>query len=150
MAVSFSADEGIGVVTLDRPPANSYDLSFIEELAEAVGRGCASDDAVKVVVVRSASEQFFSAGADVKAFNENTVEANMEMIRVSHETLSSIATIPKVFIAEINAHALGGRPRDRARLRPALRGGGRLPTGHARGDARGAAGQRRHPAAARA
>jgi enoyl-CoA hydratase/carnithine racemase len=59
-------------------------------------------------VVRSASERFFSAGADVKAFNENSVEANMEMIRVSHETLSSIATIPKVFIAEINAHALGG------------------------------------------
>ena len=63
---------------------------------------------MKVVVVRSASERFFSAGADVKAFNENSVEANMEMIRVSHETLSSIATIPKLFIAEINAHALGG------------------------------------------
>jgi len=63
---------------------------------------------VKVVVLRSASERFFSAGADVKAFNENTVEANMEMIRLSHETLSSIATIPKIFIAEINAHALGG------------------------------------------
>ncbi len=107
MAVSFSADGSIGVVTLDKPPANSYDLPFIEELAEAV-REAADDDEVKVVVVRSASEKFFSAGADVKAFNENSVEANMEMIRVSHETLSSIATIPKVFIAEINAHALGG------------------------------------------
>jgi enoyl-CoA hydratase/carnithine racemase len=107
MAVSFSADEGIGVITLDKPPANSYDLAFIEELAEAV-RTAASDDDVKVVVLRSASEKFFSAGADVKAFNENTVEANMEMIRLSHETLSSIATIPKVFVAEINAHALGG------------------------------------------
>jgi enoyl-CoA hydratase/carnithine racemase len=107
MAVSFSADEGIGVVTLDRPPANSYELAFIQELADSV-EAAASDDAVKVVVVRSASERFFSAGADVKAFNENTVEANMEMIRVSHETLSSIATIPKLFIAEINAHALGG------------------------------------------
>jgi enoyl-CoA hydratase/carnithine racemase len=107
MAVSFSADEGIGVITLDRPPANSYDLAFIEELAEAV-REAADDDAVKAVVVCSASEKFFSAGADVKAFNENTVAANMEMIRVSHETLSSIARIPKVFIAEINAHALGG------------------------------------------
>jgi enoyl-CoA hydratase/carnithine racemase len=107
MAVSFSADEGIGQITLDKPPANSYDLAFMEELAEAV-REAAADDAVKVVVVRSASEKFFSAGADVKAFNENTVEANMEMIRVSHESLSSIAAIPKIFIAEINAHALGG------------------------------------------
>jgi enoyl-CoA hydratase/carnithine racemase len=107
MAVSFSADGGIGVVTLDKPPANSYDLAFIEELAGAV-QAAAADDTVKVVVLRSASEKFFSAGADVKAFNESTVEANMEMIRTSHATLSSIAAIPKVFIAEINAHALGG------------------------------------------
>jgi enoyl-CoA hydratase/carnithine racemase len=107
MAASLSVDNRVGVVTLDKPPANSYDLDFIEELAEAV-QSAASDDAVDVVVVRSASEKFFSAGADVKAFNENTVEANMEMIRLSHETLSSIAGIPKVFIAEINAHALGG------------------------------------------
>jgi enoyl-CoA hydratase/carnithine racemase len=107
MGVSFASDGGVGVITLDRPPANSYDLAFIEELAGAV-RQAADDGEVKVVVLRSDSEKFFSAGADVKAFNENTVEANMEMIRVSHETLSSIAAIPKVFIAEINAHALGG------------------------------------------
>jgi enoyl-CoA hydratase/carnithine racemase len=107
MAVSFSVDDAVGVITLDKPPANSYDLAFIQELAAAV-QDAATDDAVKVVVLRSASEKFFSAGADVTAFNENTVEANMEMIRASHETLSSIATIPKVFIAEINAHALGG------------------------------------------
>lgn len=107
MAVLFSSDNGIGVVTLDKPPANSYDLAFIVELAEAV-RGAAEDDEVKVVVIRSGSERFFSAGADVKAFNESSVETNMELIRLSHETLSSIATIPKIFIAEINAHALGG------------------------------------------
>jgi enoyl-CoA hydratase/carnithine racemase len=107
MAVSFLSDDGIGVITLDRPPANSYDLSFIEELAAAVDQA-ADDVEVKVVVLRSALEKFFSAGADVRAFSENTVEANMEMIRASHETLSSIATIPKIFIAEINAHALGG------------------------------------------
>ena len=107
MAVTFSTDGGIGTITLDKPPANSYDVVFIEELGDAV-RAAADDDGVKVVALRSASERFFSAGADVKAFNENTVEANMEMIRLSHETLSSIATIPKIFIAEINAHALGG------------------------------------------
>jgi enoyl-CoA hydratase/carnithine racemase len=107
MAVSFSADDGIGVITLDKPPANSYDLAFIEELAAAIEEA-AGDDDVKVVVLRSASEKFFSAGADVKAFNENTVEANMKMIRAAHEALASIATIPKIFIAEINAHALGG------------------------------------------
>jgi enoyl-CoA hydratase/carnithine racemase len=107
MAVSFSADAGIGTITLDKPPANSYDLEYIQELGAAV-REAAGDDAVKAVLVRSASEKFFCAGADIKAFQAGPHERNMEMIRTSHETLASIARIPKIFIAEINGHALGG------------------------------------------
>jgi enoyl-CoA hydratase/carnithine racemase len=107
MAVSLSADAGIGTITLDKPPANSYDLEYVRELGEAVEEA-ASDDEVKVVIVRSASERFFCAGADIKAFQAGPHERNMEMIETSHRTLSSIARIPKVFIAEINGHALGG------------------------------------------
>jgi enoyl-CoA hydratase/carnithine racemase len=107
MAVSLSADSGIGTITLDKPPANSYDLEYVQELGEAV-HAAAADDDVKVVILRSASDKFFSAGADIKAFQAGPHERNMEMIEASHETLSSIALIPKVFIAEINGHALGG------------------------------------------
>jgi enoyl-CoA hydratase/carnithine racemase len=106
-AVSFSNDGGIGTITLDKPPANSYDLDYVRELGEAVTEA-ADDEDVKVVVLRSASEKFFSAGADIKAFQAGPHERNMEMIETSHRTLSSIARIPKVFIAEINGHALGG------------------------------------------
>jgi enoyl-CoA hydratase/carnithine racemase len=107
MAVEFAADGAIGTVTLDKPPANSYDIDYIRELGAAVDDAASNDD-VKVVLLRSASEKFFSAGADVKAFNENSVDENMAMIELSHQTLASIASIPKVFIAEINGHALGG------------------------------------------
>jgi enoyl-CoA hydratase/carnithine racemase len=107
MAVTFSADAGIGTITLDKPPANSYDLEYVQELGEAV-QAAAADDEVKVVILRSASEKFFSAGADVKAFQAGPHERNMAMIETSHRTLSSIARIPKIFIAEINGHALGG------------------------------------------
>jgi len=107
MAVSFSADAGIGTITLDKPPANSYDLEYVQELGEAV-QAAAADDEVKVVILQSASEKFFSAGADVKAFQAGPHERNMAMIETSHRTLSSIARIPKIFIAEINGHALGG------------------------------------------
>jgi enoyl-CoA hydratase/carnithine racemase len=107
MAVSFSADAGIGTITLDKPPANSYDLDYVQELGVAVQRA-ADDDAVKVVLLRSASEKFFCAGADIKAFQAGPHERNMEMIESSHRTLASIARIPKIFIAEINGHALGG------------------------------------------
>jgi enoyl-CoA hydratase/carnithine racemase len=107
MAVSLSVDAGIGTITLDKHPANSYDLEYVQELGEAV-EAAAADGEVSVVVLRSASEKFFSAGADIKAFQAGPHERNMAMIETSHRTLSSIAQIPKIFIAEINGHALGG------------------------------------------
>ena len=107
MAVEYSRQDGVGYITLDKPPANSYDLSFMEELAGCV-RSAAEDDGAGAVILRSASERFFSAGADIKAFDANTVEENMAMIRRAHEGLSEIARTPKVFIAQIGATALGG------------------------------------------
>ena len=107
MAVEYVREGNIGYITLDKPPANSYDLAFMEEL-----RGCVSsaadDDGAGAVILRSASERFFSAGADIKAFNANGVEENMAMIRRAHEALSEMARTPKVFIAQIGATALGG------------------------------------------
>jgi enoyl-CoA hydratase/carnithine racemase len=58
--------------------------------------------------VRSASEKFFCAGADIKAFAANGVDANMDMIRLAHEALASIARAPKLFVACVAGHALGG------------------------------------------
>jgi enoyl-CoA hydratase/carnithine racemase len=107
MAVSLSTDAGIGTVLLDKPPANSYDLEYVQELGAAVEEA-AGDDDVKVVLLRSASEKFFCAGADIKAFLAGPHERNMEMIETSHRTLSSIAQIPKIFVAELNGHTLGG------------------------------------------
>ena len=52
MAVSYHAEEPIGFITLDKPPANSYDRGFMEELGGAIVQA-ADDEAAKVVVVRS-------------------------------------------------------------------------------------------------
>src|SRR4051795_4881814 len=107
MAVTFSAEAAVGYVTLDKPPANSYDKAFMDELG-AVVDAAAADDAVKAVIVRSASKRFFSAGADIKAFLANEKAANMAMIERGHEVLAQIARVPKIFIAQIEGHALGG------------------------------------------
>jgi enoyl-CoA hydratase/carnithine racemase len=107
VAVDFAADGAIGYVTLDKPPANSYDKAFMEELSAAVD-AAAADSAVKAVIVRSASKRFFCAGADIKAFLANDTAGNMAMIELGHDVLARIATIPKVFIAQIEGHALGG------------------------------------------
>lgn len=106
MAVTFDQDESVGTITLDNPPANSYDIEFMRELRSAIG--AAEDSPARVVIVRSASEKFFSAGADVKRFLANDVAANMEMINLAHEALGNIARSGKMFVAYIAGHALGG------------------------------------------
>jgi enoyl-CoA hydratase/carnithine racemase len=107
MAVELSPEGAVGYIVLDKPPANSYDKAFMDELGEAV-EAAAIDEAIKVVVVRSASKRFFSAGADIKAFLANDTAGNMAMIERGHAVLAAIARVPKIFIAQIEGHALGG------------------------------------------
>lgn len=107
MAVNYENDNGVGYITLDKPPANSYDYSFMEELGQSI-ESAANDSEAGAVILRSASEKFFSAGADIKAFAANSSSDNMKMIELAHENLAYIAEIPKVFIAQVHANALGG------------------------------------------
>jgi enoyl-CoA hydratase/carnithine racemase len=106
MAVTFTADGSLGFITLDSPPANSYDLAFMTEFSDAVDEAIGGD--TRVVIVQSANPKFFSAGADIKRFTEGDVGANMEMIRVSQAAFRRMAGAKQVFIASIAGHALGG------------------------------------------
>jgi enoyl-CoA hydratase/carnithine racemase len=106
MAVTFSSEGSVGFITLDHPPANSYDLAFMTEFSEAVDQAVVG--ATRVVIVRSGNPKYFSAGADIKKFLEGDVEANMEMIRVSQTAFRRMAAAPQVFIAFLAGHALGG------------------------------------------
>jgi enoyl-CoA hydratase/carnithine racemase len=106
MAVTFTTEGPLGFITLDHPPANSYDLAFMTEYSQAVDEALAGS--TPVVIVQSANPKFFSAGADIKRFLEGDVEANMEMIRVSQSAFRRMAAAPRVFIAYLSGHALGG------------------------------------------
>ncbi len=106
MAVAFEHDGGVGTITLDNPPANSYDLAVMSEFSEAVDQAVLSG--VRAVIVRSASPKFFSAGADVKKFLDGDVDSNMEMIRTSQGAFRRMAAATQIFVAHINGHALGG------------------------------------------
>ena len=105
--VTFSKDGVVAYITLDRPPVNSYEINFMRDLNAAIDAANA-DNEVKAVIMRSASKKFFSAGADIKAFMKNDTAGNMEMIHFGHATLDKMAASPKIFIAAINGHALGG------------------------------------------
>jgi len=107
MAVWSTTEGALGFITLDNPPANSYDLSVMMEFSTAVDAAIAAPD-VHVIVIRSANQKFFSAGADVKKFLDGDVDANMEMIRVSQAAFRRMAAAPQLFVAFLSGHALGG------------------------------------------
>jgi enoyl-CoA hydratase/carnithine racemase len=106
MAVTAEVEDRVGWITLDRPPANSYDAAFLEELDRCVGEVAEAEAAV--AVIRSASVEFFSAGADVKAFLERSAEENLGMCRRAHRVLGRFADESPLFVAAIAGHALGG------------------------------------------
>ena len=105
--VTFSKSEAVGYITLNRPPANSYEIGFMRDLEAAI-EAANNDAEVKAVILKSASEKFFSGGADIKAFLANTTAANLDMIRTAHQALDKMAASGKIFIAAINGHAMGG------------------------------------------
>ena len=106
MPVTFSLEGAVGTITLDNPPANSYDLAVMQEFSAAVDEAIGSG--ARAVIVRSASPKFFSAGADVKKFLDGDVDANMAMIRTSQAAFARMAAASQVFLAHLNGHALGG------------------------------------------
>jgi len=105
--VTLTNESGIGLITLNRPPVNAYHDQVMRELGAAVDAARA-DEEVKVVIVRSALDNFFSAGADVEFFRKSSLNEKASLIAFAHETLSKMERTPKVFLAALNGHALGG------------------------------------------
>ncbi len=104
--VRLDVDDGVGVVRLDRPPANAIDLQMGLELQDAIGEASDRDDVGAVVIW--GGEHIFAAGADIKAM----VEWGPDDVRPSVEALGGACDLleqcPKIAIAAVNGYALGG------------------------------------------
>jgi enoyl-CoA hydratase/carnithine racemase len=107
MPVRLEKQGGVGVLVLDRPPANAYDYAFLRSFASAVD-DLRADEEIRAVVVTSASEKFFSAGADVSAFAAGTTRSRVMTPLLAHETFRKMENTPIVFVAAIAGHCLGG------------------------------------------
>lgn len=97
----------VGTIVFDRPKANCYDTGFMQQFHDAIDKVNADTD-VRVVVINSDLERFFSSGADIKAFEENSTETNKSLVELARGALAKIESSGKIYIASINAHALGG------------------------------------------
>jgi enoyl-CoA hydratase/carnithine racemase len=99
-------DEHIAVLTFDRPPLNAIDEQVVTELAEATAE-LASDDGTRVVLVRSALEGVFMAGADITEF-ERIAEEGIDRALLAQHVFTGLAELPQPTVAAVNGHALGG------------------------------------------
>lgn len=105
--VRLEKNDAVGHIVLDRPPANSYDKAFLDDLSLAIDEA-RFDAAIKSIVVRSASEKFFSAGADVKMFASTDADYQSAFVIHANEIMSKFERTAKVVVAAINGHCLGG------------------------------------------
>jgi enoyl-CoA hydratase/carnithine racemase len=106
-SVVLDVAEGVGTIVLQRGPANAYDTAFLRELADVIGR-VRDDDAVRVAVIRSAVPRFFCSGADISTLHGATKAGFASFLLLAHSTVNAIGFTPKLFVAAIDGHCIGG------------------------------------------
>ncbi|HEX9056079.1 MAG TPA: enoyl-CoA hydratase/isomerase family protein [Ktedonobacterales bacterium] len=100
-------EDGIAIIELNRPPANAHHTPMILELDRAVTE-VRFDERVRAVVLASASDKFFSAGADIQMIRDESGEQVGLLSQTSKEVILKMRSVPKVFIGVINGHCMGG------------------------------------------
>lgn len=97
-------EENVGIITLNRPPANPINLTVLNELDDVLAKW-EKDKTVGAVIITGAGERGFSAGFDLKT--AGTPDGEKAMSR-GQEVFNRIEKYPKPVIAAINGFALGG------------------------------------------
>jgi enoyl-CoA hydratase/carnithine racemase len=105
--VRYEAREGVAVLTLNDPPANTYSYEMMRQLDRAVLEA-RMDEGVHVVVITGAGEKFFCAGANIRMLTEVTPTFKYYFCLHANETLSRLEQTPKLVIAALNGHCVGG------------------------------------------
>ena len=105
--VHYRVEQGVAVIEMDDPPANTYTHEMMRQLDEAILKA-RMDESAYVIVLRGTGEKFFSAGANISMLSK--AEANWKYYFCLHanETLSRLEQTPKLVIAALNGHTVGG------------------------------------------
>ncbi len=105
--VHYSTDNGIALIKFDNPPANTYSHEMMIQLDHAILQARFDDD-VFVMLLRGVGEKFFSAGADIEMLNRVTPQFKYNFCLHANETLNRLERTPKLVIAALNGHTVGG------------------------------------------
>ena len=125
--VRYEVEGGVALLTLNDPPANTYSYGMMQELDSAI-LTARMDEAVQVIVITGHGEKFFCAGADISMLQSVSPEFKYYFCLHANETLSRLEQTPKLVIAAINGHCVGGglEVALAADIRLARRGAGKM------------------------
>jgi enoyl-CoA hydratase len=105
--VQYRVRDGIAFLTLNDPPANTYTHEMMQALDAAILKA-RMDEAVQVIVLTGNGEKFFCAGANINMLSSVTPTFKYYFCLHANETLSRLEQTPKLVIAAINGHCVGG------------------------------------------
>jgi len=103
----YQVENGIAILEMDDPPANTYTYEMMRQLDEAILRA-RMDENAHVIVLRGAGEKFFSAGASIPMLVKADPQFKYYFCLHANETLSRLEQTPKLVIAALNGHTVGG------------------------------------------
>jgi len=107
LLVNYKAEQGIATIELCDPPANTYTFEMMAQLDAAILKA-RFDETVAVILLRGAGEKFFSAGANIAMLNSVDPQFKYYFCLHANETLSRLEQTPKLVIAALNGHTVGG------------------------------------------
>ena len=105
--IRYDAADGIATIELNDPPANTYSYEMMKEIDAAV-LDARMDRGVHVIVLRGAGEKFFCAGANIGMLKDADPEFKYYFCLHANETLNRLEQTPKLVIAALNGHTVGG------------------------------------------
>src|SRR6266513_1779612 len=105
--IEYAVAQSIAVLTLNDPPANTYSYEMMQQLDACILKA-RMDESVQVIVITGSGEKFFCAGANIQMLSEVTPEFKYYFCLHANETLSRLEQTPKLVIAAINGHCVGG------------------------------------------
>src|SRR5215831_18339536 len=125
--INYHTKNGIAWIEMNDPPANTYTYEMMEQLDAAILKA-RMDVSVHVIVLRGAGDKFFSAGANIKMLSSVTPEFKYYFCLHANETLTRLEQTPKLVIAALNGHTVGGglEIAMACDIRIAKRGGGKV------------------------
>jgi enoyl-CoA hydratase len=105
--VMYRVEGGIALLTLNDPPANTYSYEMMQQLDQRI-LAARMDQAVQVIVITGSGEKFFCAGANINMLMDADPAFKYYFCLHANETLSRLEQTPKLVIAAINGHCVGG------------------------------------------